>query len=723
MVYLMRVLSRFMLGVLLLALLLVPAVMAYGSISLASNPDVASVLIIGYGLNTGLNYTTSTPSTLSNVPAGPYVAIASKPGYQSSVLTFSVLDSQATNLSFVLLPMPLPNGSLNVFSIPSGALVRVYSNSPPSLRFNGTSPLVLSNALAPGQYLVRISMAGYSDSMTVYNISSNQTTVVNASLIPLPPPGGILTLRSTPSNANVVVRYANNNSIADSGFTPFVTSLPAGAYALNFTLPGYYNYLANATVILNQGTVVNATMIPLPGTLSLYSNPLSSVIVRYANNSVAGFGSTPLQLGLPAGTYQINFSRPGYYNYGTSANVSSNQTTSINATLVPVSLVNGTLDVFSLPSQASVWIYNSTGSLFVNSTTPLLLNGQIAPGQYGIYINKPGYVEYNTNVTIVAGQFTLVNPVLVPLPPPSGQLYLYSTPSNTNVTVRYANNGSVANFGLTPLQLGLPVGAYLVNFTRTGYYNYGTLANVTSGQTTVVNATLIPLSTLGQLSVNSSPYSDATIRYAGNNSITYIGGTPLLINRTAGVYLVNLTHVGYYPYLANVTVTANQLTQLNAILTPIGPVGQLSVDSTPAAGLFIYTSGNQPVFNGNTPAYLANLTAGNYSVQLSLPGYYFYSNSSVGVFANQTTVLNITMTPYPLTGQLHIYSTPSGSSVRAVRLNPINNTLVGSTPVFWSVYEGTYLVNITHAGYYSYLANATVNASQTTVVNATLVPQ
>ena len=566
----MRVFSLILLASLLLALVLAPAVSAFGTIVAASDPSSASVLVIGLGLNTGVNYSLTTPATQTNVPAGPYVAIASKPGYQSSAQFFNVVDAQTITLFFTLSPLtpPLANGSLLVYSIPSGALVRVYSNSPPSLRFIGTTPFLLNNSLEPGQYLVRINKNGYSEYTAQRTIGPNQTVIINATLNPLP---GFLNLYSAPSGAHVDVRSANG-TLADAGTTPYMTSLPAGTYLLNFSKSGYFDYLSNATLLPNQTLTVNATLAPL------------------------------------------------------------------------VSL-NGSLSVFSAPSAAIVSVYRSNGSFFTSSLTPLILNNTVPPGQYRVNITKSGYQPW------VA----------------------------VNLSV-YTN------------------------------------------QTTSVNATLTPIPTNGLLTILSNPQANLVLSYAINNTIAYFGITPVMLSLPPGVYSANLTHVGYLPYLSNVTVVSNQSSLLNATLTPIAPVGQLSVDSTPSAGLYVRNSHNEGVFNGNTPAYLTNLTAGNYSVQLTQEGYYTYLNSSVPVLANQTTLLNITLTPYPFTGLLVVYSNPSNASVRAVRSGNPNLTLVGTTPAMWMTYAGNYQVNISHAGYYDYFSSVSVSNNQTTMLNATLVP-
>ena len=125
----------------------------------------------------------------------------------------------------------------------------------------------------------------------------------------------------------------------------------------------------------------------------------------------------------------------------------------------------------------------------------------------------------------------------------------------------------------------------------------------------------------GTLDVSSTP-SGANIYL---NSVL-MGQTPLsLTNVSEGNHTLNLTKEGYNDYVAIVGVTVNQTTTVNATLTALPlPIttGTLAVSSVPS-GANIYLNN---ALKGQSPLTILNLSAGNYTLNLTKSGYNDYAS-------------------------------------------------------------------------------------------------
>ena len=220
----------------------------------------------------------------------------------------------------------------------------------------------------------------------------------------------------------------------------------------------------------------------------------------------------------------------------------------------------------------------------------------------------------------------------------------------------------------------------------------------------------------GTLDVSSTP-SGANIYL---NSVL-MGQTPLsLTNVSEGNHTLNLTKEGYNDYVAIVGVTVNQTTTVNATLTALPlPIttGTLAVSSVPS-GANIYLNN---ALKGQSPLTILNLSAGNYTLNLTKSGYNDYA-ATVAVVAEQTTNVNVSLVALPqpnetviTTGTLFVNSSPIDAEVY------LNNVEKGNTPLtLYNLSAGNYSLKIEKDGYYDYLTGIVINANQTTSVSAML---
>ncbi len=120
---------------------------------------------------------------------------------------------------------------------------------------------------------------------------------------------------------------------------------------------------------------------------------------------------------LAPGSYTIRVEHSGYAEYSESVIVSRNEVLVVDAdltkdrTTTPVK--TGFLSLKSEPAGAEIYLDNR-----YMGVTPLTLQN-IGPGIHGVILRKAGYMDYETDVSIVAGQLALISAILPENIPPA----------------------------------------------------------------------------------------------------------------------------------------------------------------------------------------------------------------------------------------------------------------------------------------------------------------
>lgn len=145
-----------------------------------------------------------------------------------------------------------------------------------------------------------------------------------------------------------------------------------------------------------------APVAPAPGQIAVSALPLGA-LVQIAG--VSGEWKSPGVIGpLPAGTYNVTISSPGYASDTRSIQVAAGMRTALNVNL---SATQGFIKVTGSPAGASIFLDGrNTGKV-----TPAELN--VAPGAHTISVRKTGYLETSTDLKLVAGQGTTYSPRLM----------------------------------------------------------------------------------------------------------------------------------------------------------------------------------------------------------------------------------------------------------------------------------------------------------------------
>jgi hypothetical protein len=291
----------------------------------------------------------------------------------------------------------------------------------------------------------------------------------------------------------------------------------------------------------------------------------------------------------------------------------------------------GSIHVESSPSGSSVYFNGNYRGI-----APLTIS-DVWPGSYSIQAELNGYHTYTTTTSVSSGTRSSVYCPLSPLDT-SGSLYVISDPSNSKVVLDGMYRGT------TPVTLNnLASGTHIVELDHAGYYDWKSTVTVPAGGTRTVSGTLnpVPVSNVGWVYISSSP-GGASVTLDGNNYGQTPGKGSLKLNGIGvGDHTIVLNLAGYQTYTSSVSVTANTVSEINAMLTAVGPKpgnGELSVSSTPS-GANIFVDNN---FLGITPLTLKDVSAGNHMVTIQLSGYQDYQvTTMVNAGATSTVVAGL----------------------------------------------------------------------------------
>jgi hypothetical protein len=228
---------------------------------------------------------------------------------------------------------------------------------------------------------------------------------------------------------------------------------------------------------------------------------------------------------------------------------------SFQPSATPTQLQYGSLEVYSNPSEAEVWILNNQYERVGNYSTPLYL--PIVPlGTFNIMISHPGYRFYLGPITIQNGQTTVVSETLVPLSAPTSPATVSPTPATQ--TDNIPTNAPVTTQQGASQNPASPTNTFPANTPAT-------LQQV-QGQPTSSGST-------GSLSVTSTP---AGAEVSVDNEVK--GITPAMISGlSAGTHTLKITKDGYRDFSTNISIDAGQVREYSTGLT--------SASTTPANSL------------------------------------------------------------------------------------------------------------------------------------------
>ncbi len=378
--------------------------------------------------------------SIDDLPAGSFSLSVSKKDYQSKTLGAIEVFGTITTVNLTLNPQPgAVTGNVSSAAAISNASVTVSDG-------NGVvwSTITDSNGdytvegLAPGNYTITVSAAGFQVQFKAAMVSSNATTVVNFTLSP---DVGFLEGSVVDSYTLQPIQGAVVELLLGQTLVSTVLTDGAGNYNIPNLAPGHYNVRISAASF--QGAVIGAAIVsgsttnisfnlqPEPGIVSgkvrdsLSGVPLAGItVVIYKQFTQIKTATTDpsgnyLVGGLAPDNYIVTASAQGYSNDSVGAKVLSRNNSVANLTLasLPGSLIGHIIDSVSGDSISNVVVEIRRGPLLVgNALTDVDGNYRVEgldPGSYCMTATKVDYRHQSRAVNIEANLTTTHNFSLV----------------------------------------------------------------------------------------------------------------------------------------------------------------------------------------------------------------------------------------------------------------------------------------------------------------------
>jgi hypothetical protein len=473
------------------------------------------------------------------------------------------------------------NGWVSITSTPSAASVELDGKE------IGVTPVVGIELGAGISHTVRISMEGFEPYSAGITVRSGEQSAVDATLKPVPAPEptkeptvvptrqpigggkGWIQVSANVNGATVSFNDLSAGCTITSGSCDTEVAVTGTPYT-TFTVqkPGYEVYTGQVT-----GWPVEGETIQLYATLNPVQSPGSIVVTSYPTGAVAYLDGRTWQYttatftSVTTGTdHTVQVSMAGYQTYTTTVYVAPGVPARVSASLVPAPRQTGSLSITSDLKGADIYV---DGRYW--GSTPAVVTG-LAPGSHTVRVQKAGYDEFISTVTVYAGQRTPVPVTFSPAPANVGSIEVSSDPAGASLFLDGHYMGLTPagdSFDLTSVTPGL----HTVLLTLDDYQDYTRTVQVTAGRIMTLSARLSPVppgpvkDTTGEIVVTSSP--------AGANIFldnVFRGISPLtLADIPDGSHTVTVRMDGYTDQVQAVTVTGTTVTQVIVSLAAIVP--------------------------------------------------------------------------------------------------------------------------------------------------------
>ncbi|NYT17594.1 MAG: PEGA domain-containing protein [Methanomicrobiales archaeon] len=540
--------------------------------------------------------------TIPDVGAGVHTLRLEKAGYYPYQDSIIVNAGLTTNVTWILteIPPPVVNGSISVQSTPTGAAVILDGEG------KGTTNTAIPDVSA-GVHTLRLEKTGYYPWENPVIVVAGETANVAAVLSMVPPATGSIAVETDPAEANV---YLDTEFI---GLSPVsVGNVTPGSHSVQIEKDGYEPREVNTTVSAGATTIVSVALTALPppttGSLDVFSEPTGANV--YVDTDFKGITNLSVP-DLYPGLHTVRVEKDGYIPYeNASVPISAGAVTQVYAILDPVPVPEtGEIDISSNPSGAAAYLDG-----VLKGTTPLTIVN-LDPQLYTIRIEKSGYLTWEENVTVVAGEAALVVADLIPIPTPTPT----QTPTPIPTTTLQGTGGL--------LVVSEPTATVFVDGVERGKSNE-VIGNVIGGTR---NVTLV-----------KAGYK--TTSFPVTIPVTRVAITPKIFLEPAGVPTTVPTTAPTTLPTTSPTVTLT--TAPTTIPTTSGPfppapsTGSIFVYSVPF-GCSVYVD---EIFKGTSPGFFGLIEPGTHELKLVRTGY-LDDVRSITVHAGDISTVLVMMVP------------------------------------------------------------------------------
>jgi formylglycine-generating enzyme required for sulfatase activity len=252
---------------------------------------------------------------------------------------FELMLGRTIKVAAVQTPLP---GELRVFSVPTGAKVRVNG------AMAGTTPATIKDQPSEQALRLEVFLRGYRRMEQVVTLQPKEIRSVNVGI--LEARSGTLELQLANAEvgmAGLAIRIDERSVDAGPALTaaPFrLGGLEVGSHTVEIAHPDHEPWRQGVTVRDQETTAVNVELNPKPGTVSCETTPAGASVVinggklqvrdmTFLNDETKAELVTPLRGTLPPGEYTVRFELKGYKAAARTVTVAANRTVEVSASL------------------------------------------------------------------------------------------------------------------------------------------------------------------------------------------------------------------------------------------------------------------------------------------------------------------------------------------------------------------------------------------------------
>ncbi|MFH0797179.1 MAG: PEGA domain-containing protein [Candidatus Omnitrophota bacterium] len=225
-----------------------------------------------------------------------------------------------------------------------------------------------------------------------------------------------------------------------------IADIPVGEHILRIEKPDYETVKTTVTVSFDKIEEKSFTLIPLPGTCTITSEP-EEVTVYFNDKKYEKKRETLSLEKLPIGRYSMKVTAALYIEQEKEVEIKSNQKTPVHFRL---DRQTGTVSVGTEPSGAEVYLDNEETS---RGTTPCSI--EVFIGEHNIKMTKERYETVNRKVIVKYKEVSPVSaPNLIPLPPDGNLVRTIKVQSPVN-SASFSPDGLTALSGSADGVVGL----------------------------------------------------------------------------------------------------------------------------------------------------------------------------------------------------------------------------------------------------------------------------
>jgi len=239
-----------------------------------------------------------------------------------------------------------------------------------------------------------------------------------------------------------------------------------------------------------------------------------------------------------------------------------------------------------------------------------------------------------------------------------GRVQVNSTPTGAEIWLDSANTGKTTNYLLSSLSPG----EHIIELTLAGHRDWTSGLTVVAGQTTTVDAELLPA--FGSLEVSSTP-SGAQVWLDSLNT----GWTTFCVMESLpiGLHVLQLKKAGYSDWDTTVAVLLDSTVAVAGLLGKL--IGVLRVHSVPT-GAQVWLDNSST--GDRTDCLLDSVSAGSREIGLKLSGYRRW-DTTLAVVLGETASIDVTLAP--ASAEL-VYAGMNAQGFEEYRLAQDSSTLI-----------------------------------------------